>query len=56
MCAGVMGKGFWGEWGLLGDAAEVGQVRECPGLFLAVLANPILMPRIRSELCRQGPA
>lgn len=38
MCAGVMGKGFWGEWGLLGDAAEVGPgegvpwpLSGCPG-------------------------
>lgn len=42
---------------MLGDAAAMGQVRGgCPGLFLAVLANPVLMLQIRSKLCRQGPA
>lgn len=56
MCPGVMGEGFWGGWGLLGDSAVVGQVRGCPGIFLAALANLFLMPQIRSELWRQGPA
>ena len=53
--------GCWADGGvsqrMLGDAAVVGQVRGCPGLFLAVLANPgLMMLQIRSDLCRQGPA
>lgn len=56
MCAGATGKGFQEGWGMLRDVAVVGLVTGCPGLFLAVPANPVLMLQIRSELCRQGPA
>lgn len=41
---------------MLGAAAVAGQVRGCAGFFRAVLANSVLMLRIRSERCRQGPA
>lgn len=44
------------RWGMLRDAAVVGQVRGCLAFFLAVLANPVSMLQIRSNLCRQNPA